>query len=42
MNRSNTATQTVQVGRLTVTTHRAPAVGELYVKRCAAPCLRIR
>lgn len=45
MNRSTTAaaTETVQVGRLTVTTHRGPATGQLCFKPAAgALCFRVR
>lgn len=43
MNRANTATETVQVGRLTVTTHRGPAEGQLcFAKASSALCFRVR
>lgn len=42
MNRSDTTTQTVQVGRLTVTTHRESAPGQLCFNRANALCFRVR
>ncbi|WP_281357004.1 hypothetical protein [Mycolicibacterium anyangense] len=43
MNNSNTVAETVQVGRLSVTTHRVPAAGQLcFAKASSALCFRAR